>query len=122
MKKQIGNCPVCSGNMIVSEYTCTECNTKIKGKFSRCELCNLPNELLHFVRIFLGCQGNIKEVERQLGLSYPTVKSRLLKINRMLDIGKFSKYVAAQNRLDLLKDFKEGKVSMNDVLNNLYAL
>lgn len=119
MKKQIGNCPVCSGNLIVSEYTCTECNTKIKGKFSRCELCNLPNELLHFVRIFLGCQGNIKEVERQLGLSYPTVKSRLLKINRMLDIGKFSKYVAVQNRLDLLKDFKEGKVSMNDVLNNL---
>ena len=119
MKKQIGNCPVCSGNMIVSEYSCTECNTKIKGSFSRCELCNLPKELLHFVRTFLGCQGNIKEVERELGMSYPTVKSRLSKINRMLDIGNFSKYVAAQNRLDLLKGFKEGKISMDDVLNNL---
>lgn len=119
MKKTLGNCPVCSGKMIVSEYTCTECGTKIKGKFNRCELCNLPKDLLHFVKTFLVCEGNIKEVEKELGMSYPTVKSRLSKINRMLDIDSFTRYLASQNRLDLLNDFKNGKISMDDVLNSI---
>jgi hypothetical protein len=119
LKDQLGRCPVCNGELMVTEYTCKDCDTGIKGRFKRCDLCNLPEDLLHFVRIFLSCEGNIKEVEKELGLSYPTVKSRLNKIKQLLDIGRFSHYMETQNRLELLNNFKEGKIKIDDVLRNL---
>ena len=119
MREMLGTCPVCEGEMIVSEYTCTECGVVLKGSFKRCDLCNLPKDLLHSVRVFLKSEGNIKEVERVLGLSYPTVKLRLSKINQMLALEDFSQYLETQERLEVLRDFKEGKISLDDVLKKI---
>jgi hypothetical protein len=119
MRETLGTCPVCEGEMIVSEYTCMECGVVLKGSFKRCDLCNLPKDLLHFVRVFLKSEGNIKEVERVLGLSYPTVKSRLSRINQTLALEDFSQYLESQERLDVLRDFKAGKISLDDVLKRL---
>ena len=119
MNESLGNCPVCSGELSISEYKCNSCNISIKGQFKRCDICNLPKDLVHFVLVFLACEGNIKEVERELGLSYPTVKSRLSKIKQLLDLGTFKSYVKTQNRIDMLKKLKEGKISVNDALENL---
>lgn len=104
---------------MVSEYACTECHIVLKGNFKRCDLCNLPKDLMHFVRVFLKCEGNIKEVEKMLGLSYPTVKARLAKLNRFLALGDFNQYIETHDRLDLLKKFKDGKVSLDDVLKQI---
>ncbi len=119
MRETLGSCPVCEGELIVSEYTCVECGVVLKGSFKRCDLCNLPKDLLHFVRVFLKSEGNIKQVERVLGLSYPTVKSRLSKINQMLALEDFSQYLETQERLEVLRDFKEGKISLDDVLKRI---
>jgi hypothetical protein len=119
MNESLGACPVCSSELIVSQYTCTGCGIELKGSFRRCDLCNLPNDLLHFVRVFLKSQGNIKEVERVLGLSYPTVKSRLARVNQALALGDFAQYMETQDRLGLLKRFKEGEIPLDDVLKLL---
>lgn len=70
-------CPVCDHEMRISKITCTYCPTKIEGDFSSCKFCRLPAEQLVFVEAFIKCRGNIKEVEKELGISYPTVRSRL---------------------------------------------
>ncbi|WP_068964740.1 DUF2089 domain-containing protein [Desulfosporosinus sp. BG] len=70
-------CPVCDCEMRISKLTCTHCPTKIEGDFSSCKFCQLPAEQLIFVEAFIKCRGNIKEVEKELGISYPTVRSRL---------------------------------------------
>lgn len=70
-------CPVCDHEMKISKLTCTCCPTKIEGEFSSCKFCRLPPEQLIFVETFIKCRGNIKEVEKELGISYPTVRSRL---------------------------------------------
>jgi hypothetical protein len=119
MRETLGSCPICEGEMFVSEYTCTQCGVILKGSFKRCDLCNLPQDLLHFVRVFLKAEGNIKEVERVLGLSYPTVKSRLARINQALALEDFSQYLETQERLEVLRDFKEGKISLDDVLKKI---
>jgi len=119
MQEAIGHCPFCRGEMMVTEYLCPACGVSIKGQFKRCEFCNLPPELIHFVKVFLKCQGNIKEAEKELGLSYPTVKSRLARIIQLMDLQSFSQYLDTQNRLNLLQDFKDGKVSMEEVLRQL---
>lgn len=70
-------CPVCDHEMKITKLTCTHCPTKIEGEFSTCKFCRLPAEQLIFIEAFIKCRGNIKEVEKELGISYPTVRSRL---------------------------------------------
>ena len=74
-----GQCPLCSERLLVSEYEyeCGSCGGTIRGHFERCDLCALPPDLLHFVRLFLHVGGNLRKVERRLGLSDPTVEARL---------------------------------------------
>jgi hypothetical protein len=72
-----GKCPVCGEKLDVARLHCTHCDTSIEGNFETCKFCNLSNEQKSFVDIFIKCRGNIKEVERELGISYPTVRGRL---------------------------------------------
>ena len=80
-------CPVCDHEMKISELTCTYCPTKIEGEFSSCKFCRLPSEQLIFMEAFIKCRGNIKEVEKDLGISYPTVRSRLDSVIEALGYG-----------------------------------
>jgi hypothetical protein len=72
-----GRCPICSNILSVSKLTCTHCSTKIEGDFTSCKFCQLPNEQLEFIEAFIRCRGSIKDVEKELGISYPTVRNRL---------------------------------------------
>lgn len=72
-----GNCPVCGHELTVSRLTCSHCPTKLEGEFVTCKFCKLPEEQLEFITVFIKCRGNIKDVERELGISYPTVRNRL---------------------------------------------
>ncbi|ACL19146.1 hypothetical protein DesLBE_2255 [Desulfitobacterium sp. LBE] len=70
-------CPICKHEMHVTKLFCTHCSTTLEGEFHTCKFCKLPDDQLLFVETFLKCRGNIKEVEKELGISYPTVRSRL---------------------------------------------
>jgi len=70
-------CPVCGAKMAVTRLHCAECDTAIEGRFAMCKFCYLSQEQREFVETFVRCRGNIKEVERELGVSYPTVRGRL---------------------------------------------
>ncbi|MFO7675746.1 MAG: DUF2089 domain-containing protein [bacterium] len=70
-------CPVCSGRMAVAELKCESCDVSVRGRFEIPELCRLPRELYDFLLVFVRNRGVIREVERELGISYPTVRSRL---------------------------------------------
>lgn len=70
-------CPSCSETMNVTELTCPQCNTRVQGEFPTSGLFRLSPSQLQFVEVFIRCRGNIKEVERDLKISYPTVRSRL---------------------------------------------
>lgn len=80
-------CPVCDHEMKISKLTCMHCHTKIEGEFSSCKFCQLPAEQLIFTEAFIKCRGNIKEVEKELGISYPTVRSRLDSVIEALGYG-----------------------------------
>lgn len=63
--------------MTITKLTCNHCHTKVEGEFTTCKFGRLPKEQLEFVEVFLKCRGNIKDVEKELSISYPTVKNRL---------------------------------------------
>ena len=75
--KMPSDCPVCKQKLEISRLTCPSCNTKLDGDFVPCKFCRLPDEQLEFVETFIKCRGSIKDVEKELGISYPTVKNKL---------------------------------------------
>lgn len=72
-----GVCPCCNGHMQVTEYRCKKCGITISGDFQKSNFWNLDALQLKFAEIFLKNRGNIKDVEKELGVSYPSVKKLL---------------------------------------------
>lgn len=70
-------CPVCRHELTISSLSCNHCQTRLEGSFTSCKFCKLPVEQQEFVEVFLKSRGNIKDVEKELGISYPTVRNRL---------------------------------------------
>jgi hypothetical protein len=73
----IGICPICESDLKVTKLTCSNCHTEITGDFELSRLSYLKKEELAFVEIFIKNRGNIKTIERELNISYPTVKKTL---------------------------------------------
>ena len=73
----ITKCPVCSKPLKITRLYCSHCHTTIENEFELSKLALLSGEQLHFVETFLKSRGNIKEVEKELGISYPTVRGKL---------------------------------------------
>src|SRR5947209_5046320 len=77
MTKILTRCPVCESALGVSELKCGRCQTSIRGVFAACRFCSLTPEHLAFIELFLRCEGNLSRVEKEMGVSYPTVRNRL---------------------------------------------
>lgn len=77
MKKVISLCPICNGELTVARLKCNSCDTVIENNFRLSKFDYLSDEELYFTETFIRCRGSIKEAERELGISYPTVRSRL---------------------------------------------
>lgn len=78
MKREVlGKCPICGDELFVSKLSCHNCHTHIEGDFSLCKFCKLTDEQKQFIEIFIKSRGNIKEIEKEMGISYPTVRGKL---------------------------------------------
>ena len=73
----ISACPVCAKQLKITKLQCTHCHTTIENEFELSHFAALSKEQLSFIETFLKCRGNIKEVEKELGVSYPTVRGKL---------------------------------------------
>lgn len=73
----VGACPSCSAVMRVRKLECPDCGVTVEGQFDGGPLARLNAEQLSFVEVFLRARGKIKDVEEELGISYPTVVGRL---------------------------------------------
>lgn len=84
MKNIIARCPICSGDLVISRLSCCSCTTKIDTELTFPAMMRLPPDLQAFVLLFLKCRGNIREVEKEMNLSYPTVCKKLDLVNELL--------------------------------------
>lgn len=73
-------CPICSIPMEVASLECRACELTLQGQFDFHPLMKLDGEMLHFLHVFIVCEGKIADMERALGISYPTVKNKLQKL------------------------------------------
>jgi hypothetical protein len=87
-KTMVSQCPVCGSGMAVSELTCESCGSALRGRFQIPSLCCLPDDLYQFLLVFIKNRGVIRDVEKELGISYPTVRSRLDAVLAALGYGE----------------------------------
>jgi hypothetical protein len=83
----ISTCPVCSGELAVTRLHCRSCGTTLEGEFSVGRFGRLTREQLLLLESFLRSRGNLRDMERELGISYPTVRSRVEALVRALGFG-----------------------------------
>jgi hypothetical protein len=76
-RKILESCPSCGGRLEITEVRCTQCETRVQARYRPCDFCGLSEEQSTFLRIFLTSRGNLSEVEKRLGVSYPTVRAKL---------------------------------------------
>lgn len=79
-------CPACKGPLHPRILECRDCGIKIEAQFEGSEFDNLSSEDCHFLRIFISCEGRIRDMESALGVSYPTVKARLTSLKERLGL------------------------------------
>jgi hypothetical protein len=83
----IATCPVCSGELAVTRLRCGTCGTTIEGEFGVGRFARLTREQTQVLESFLRSRGNLRDMERELGISYPTVRSRVEALVRALGFG-----------------------------------
>jgi hypothetical protein len=98
----IAKCPVCGGPVEIREFSCPRCDVTIRGRFPHGGFSQLTVEQMEFVKLFLRTRGNIKEVEKELGISYPTVRGKLNEILKTLGMEPDRKSIKREEILDAL--------------------
>jgi hypothetical protein len=87
-REAISTCPVCEGDLRVTRLQCSTCGTAIEGHFSVGRFSRLGRDQLALLESFLRARGNLRELERELGISYPTVRNRIEALLRALDLAE----------------------------------
>jgi hypothetical protein len=83
----IAICPVCAGDLSVTRLRCRSCGTSLEGDFSVGRFARLDRDQMALLESFLRSRGNLKDMERELGISYPTVRNRVDALVRALGLG-----------------------------------
>jgi hypothetical protein len=106
----IATCPVCTGELTIARLHCRSCGTALEGEFGVGRFGRLDREQLALLESFLRARGNLKEMERELGISYPTVRARVDALVRALDLGDH----AADDGFDVALDDAEPETTPED--------
>ena len=112
-------CPVCGRILEVTRLRCRHCASELTGCFAPCRFCLLEDKQLQFVETFLRCRGSIKEVEKALGISYPTVRNMLESALSALGLADKSGAGAAagqEDKQEILDRLARGELSAEEAI------
>jgi hypothetical protein len=124
MPEVLGRCPVCTEDLRVTRLECGACGTAIEGGFSLGPFQRLTPEQLAFLGVFVKNRGVIRDVERELGISYPTVRGRLDDLLRALgyevrDDGASAAAEESERRRQMLERLSRGELTADQALKAL---
>ena len=118
-----GNCPFCGGPIDVTAFACRDCEAAVEGRFAPNRLAALDAAQAEFVLSFVRNRGNIRELERELGVSYPTVRARLDDVIRALGFKVAGDTAAAEEararRADVLAAVERGEMTAAEAADAL---
>jgi hypothetical protein len=118
------HCPVSGEPLEVTRLHCPESGVTIEGRFQPNEFALLPAGNLEFLRLFVKVRGNLKEVERILGLSYPTIRQRFENLVSVLgyEAAPEARSDRGERRAEILQRLERGEIGADEAAKALRAL
>lgn len=116
--KNLSDCPVCSNRLTITSYQCGKCGTRIEGVFEQDKFASLSQENKDFIELFVKKRGSIKEIERELGISYPTVRNKLDEAIKALG----HEVDVSNTRVEILQMLDNGEISSQEAKKLLEQL
>lgn len=111
------DCPVCGDRLALTRLSCRSCGTELSGEFESCEFCSLGRDDREVLRVFLASRGNMKELERHLGVSYPTARARFDGL--LTRLGLAAERPAPSPKIDLLERLAKGEIDVEQAIQKL---
>ena len=119
------DCPVCSSRLETTQLGCPHCGTGLVGHFAPCDFCGLDDADLDMLKVFLASRGNMRDLERHLGVSYPTARARFDDLLRRLGLasaagastdaaGRGSAGATETERLATLRALAQGDLDVDE--------
>jgi hypothetical protein len=122
-------CPACHEPMLPVKLHCESCDISVSGRFANNEFASLGEEDLHFLRIFVLCEGRIRDMESALGVSYPTIKARMAQLkatlaaSRQAASGETPEPTPRESSVTaILKDLESGHLSYDEAMASIRKL
>ena len=124
MNKIPSICPVCEERLYVTRLHCRNCDTAIEGYFETGRMGRLSPQQLAFVETFVRCEGKLIRMERELGLSYPTLRSRLNEVIHQMgfEIGVPEPEIDEEERHRILDELASGTISSDQAMSLLESV
>ena len=119
MDKLTAKCPCCSSSMEIEKLRCTACDVAVEGHIPIPRLARLPAEDREFVELFVRSSGSLKAVAEKMGISYPTIRSRL---NRVIQALEREEETERSVRHRILDEVEQGKISVDEAVRRLREL
>ena len=121
MNPMLTTCPVCGEPLAVTRLHCRNCDTTVEGRFDTGRLGRLDRNQIEFVETFIRCEGKFSRMEKELGISYPTLRGRLAEIIRQLGfaVGPEELPVDEGARHRILDDLSNGRISSDEAMRLL---
>lgn len=112
MRKVLERCPSCGGPLEVTRMACTQCDTIIHAHYSPCRFCNLDPDQTRLLEAFVKARGNVKEMERDLGISYWTIRKRVDELVAVLGLEEDEpRHTSSEpDQLEILNQLDRGEI------------
>ncbi len=114
MRKVLEECPSCGGEVEITRVSCTNCDTEVTGRFAPCRFCRLPPETAQFLELFVRNRGNVKEMERELGISYWIIRSRINELIKDLGFETDEQEDLGSKRQEILARVDRGEITAGE--------
>jgi hypothetical protein len=119
-------CPACRGPLAPVQLYCDACDLTLSGRFVTNEFATLAHDDLHFLRIFVHCEGRIRDMESALGVSYPTIKARLARLKDSLTMPQMQAETevkpAEEPTAVVLQELEAGRINFEQAMARLKEL
>lgn len=116
------DCPVCGGELVTTRLGSRGCGSELAGEFGHCDFCALDERDTELLRVFLASRGNLREVEKHLGVSYPTARARFTALLGKLGLGGEAEPTAVMSREQVLSEVASGALSPAEAAELLTSL
>ncbi len=111
------DCPVCGDQLQITRLGCPSCGSELSGRFASCEYCAMGEQDRQILRTFLVSRGNMRELARDLGVSYPTARQRFAEMLARLGLeeaGDRHHHEFGPSREDVLRRLAAGELDLDE--------